>query len=109
MREISKHELDLITGSVEPTRQELLRHGFDSEDWARRARAIFTYAMQDDLEPSERVQRALDWAEFQRRRGEAKVEAYRSCTRAIWDQIERGEIRNPFVDTMTFKGPIGRG
>ncbi len=109
MREITEHEMNLITGAIEPNQQELLRHGFDSGDWARRARAIFTYAMQDDIEPHERVQRAIDWAEFQRRRGEAKVEAYRACTRAIWAKIERGEIRNPFVETKTFKGPIGRG
>jgi hypothetical protein len=109
LREITEHEFALITGAVEPTEEDLLRHGFDGADWSRKARAIFTHAMEDDLEPQERISRARAWAEFQRDRGEARVEAYRACTRAIWAAIARGEIRNPFVETMTFRRPIGRG
>lgn len=109
LRDITEHELALITGAVEPTRADLLEFGFDAEEWSRKARAIFTFAMEDGLEPDERVGRALDWADFQRQRGEARVEAYRACTRSIWARIARGEIRNPFVETVTFTRPIGRG
>lgn len=109
LREITEHELGLITGTVEPTESDLLAYGFDPAEWSRKARAIFTYAMEDDLEPEERVERAMAWAEFQRQRGEARVEAYRACTRAIWTMIAQGEIRNPFVETITFRRPIGRG
>lgn len=109
LREITEHELALITGAVEPTESDLLEYGYDSAEWSRKARAIFTHAMEDDLEPQERVARAMAWAEFQRERGEARVEAYRACTRAIWAKIAEGEIRNPFVETITFRRPIGRG
>lgn len=109
LREITEHELALITGAVEPTEADLFQYGFDGGEWSRKARAIFTRAMEDDLEPEERVIRAMAWAEFQRERGEARVEAYRACTRAIWAMIAAGEIRNPFVETITFQRPIGRG
>lgn len=109
VREITEHELNLITGAIEPTADDLLEYGFDGADWARRARAIFTHAMEDDLEPEERVMRALAWAEFQQDRGEARVQAYRACTGAIWAGIASGEIRNPFRESVTFRRPIGRG
>jgi hypothetical protein len=109
MRDITEHELALITGTTEPTESDLADFGFDSARWSSKARAIFTRAMEDDLEPEERIHRAMEWADFQRQRGEARVEAYRACTRAIWARIARGEIRNPFVETITFKRPLGRG
>ena len=109
MREITEHELALITGQSEPTDDELCYYGFDAGEWARKARSVFTRAMEDGLEPEERAQRVWDWAEHQRERNDARVAAYRSCTKSIWARIARGEIRDPFVEVMKFQGPLGRG
>lgn len=109
MRDITEHEFALITGAAEPTEADLERYGFETESWSRKARTIFTRAMEDGLAPEERAERALQWADVQRRRDEARIEAHRACTRSIWARIARGEINDPFVESMTFSRPIGRG
>jgi hypothetical protein len=109
MRDITEHELALITGQAEPSQEELAYYGFDNDDWTRKTRAAFTRGMQDGLDPAERAERAMQWSEVRRQRNEARIEAHRACTRSIWARIARGEIRDPFVETMKFSRPIGRG
>lgn len=107
MREITEHELNLITGKAEPTEAELAYYGYDDADWSRRVRKVYTEAMAAD--PSERTQRVMEWSECDHRRRQARIQAHRACTKAIWAAIARGEIRDPFRQVRRFRGPLGRG
>lgn len=107
MREITEHELSLITGNTEPTDAELAQYGYDADGWGRRVRKLYTQAMGAD--PSERAQRVMEWSECDEQRKRARVEAHRACTTGIWAAIARGEIRDPFLEVRRFRGPLGRG
>ncbi len=107
MREITEHERNLITGNAEPSDHELAYYGYDAEAWNRRVRKIYTQAMA--AEPSERSERVMEWSRCEEQRKEARIEAHRACTKAIWAAIARGEIRDPFREVRRFRGPLGRG
>ena len=107
MIEITEHELDLITGNAEPSDSELAHYGYDADDWSRRVRKLYTRAMGAD--PIERAQRVMEWSECDEQRKQARIEACRVCTKAIWAAIARREIRDPFVEIRRFRGPLGRG
>ncbi len=107
MREITEHELNLITGNAEPSDSELAGYGYDADSWSRRVRKTYTQAMAADA--SERAERVMEWSACDEQRKQARVEAHRACTRAIWAAIARGEIRDPFLEIRRFRGPLGRG
>lgn len=107
MREITEHELNLITGLAEPSEAELANYGFDSAAWNVRLRKAFTKAM--SAAPEDRPTCALEWSECEEERAQARIQAHRACTKAIWARIARGEIRDPFPQVRRFRGPLGRG